>query len=110
MAGLVSGPRPPRQLNVVFVPAPSLPETRQGATNSTSPSASSGSSKNNSQKNQNTGSDKNRNADQGTLSDDQRITGILASRRGRRGTIRTGFTGILDKKTLRPNRKRLLGE
>lgn len=42
--------------------------------------------------------------------DQTRIAGLMKRRRGRLGTIRTGFRGILSPSALRPQRKSLLGE
>lgn len=116
MAGLISGPKAPRQPQIVYVPQ----KTYIPPTTSPIQQVSSGVSNNTPKY---TGQSESQGSDDGPTSqnkggedaqkksaEESRAINILASRRGRAGTIKTGFRGILDEKEMIPRRKTLLGE
>lgn len=104
MAGLVSGAKAPRQPQVVYVPQPVQRAPRLPQTNTNNPGSGSGNETGSAE--ENTGNSQDNKAGNAQ----QRAASLLAAQRGRTGTIRTSFRGILDEKDTRPRRKKLLGE
>lgn len=104
MAGLVSGPKAPRQPQVVYVPQPVQRPPRSPQTNTNNPATGSGNATGSAEENAGNSQDNEAGKAQ------KRAANLLAAQRGRTGTIRTSFRGILEEKNTRPRRKKLLGE
>ena len=104
MAGLISGPKAPRQPQIVYVPQASQPTPRSTTDRAQEANTYDQTTVNDSDQSQ-SGT-----ADGDVIAQQKRAKNILSSGRGRIGTIKTGFRGILDEKDLTPRRKTLLGE
>ena len=114
MAGLISGPKAPTQPEVLFVPQnPVARPTPPFGGGSASANAGAGAGNQGSQDpqtDQGRGESAEQQAEQARKASEQRAANLLTSQRGRRGTIRTSFSGILEERDTEPRRKTLLGQ
>mgnify|MGYP006276182475 CR=1 FL=1 len=139
MAGLISGPKPPRQPQIIYVPQDTQGTVIDPVSEQIKAGTQSSSSTDSSSQNQGQGSissqtlpssskDGTDTADvssgAGGANDTQASTGgqpqkskneeraanLLSAQRGRQSTILTSFRGVLEEKDKSPRRKTLLGE
>ena len=109
MAGLISGPKAPPQPEVVFIPQ-SRVQTAQAQFQTASDTDNTNGSNTNGPAQETQSQSQPDEVDQARRASEQRAANLLATQRGRQGTIRTGFTGILEERSTQPRRKTLLGQ